>query len=115
MDLMARGDTRHAREVVLQDFFLEVDNHCVVVNGVGLCMYRLFCPHMQDDPEVVRVDEIQSNLLARRVQEVMIAERIYLSQGLMLVVKVTSCANFHLHSLASDHLYEVVSEIVVCS
>lgn len=31
------------------------------------------------------------------------------------MVKATSCANSHLHNLASDRLYEVVFEIVVCS
>lgn len=70
---MVRGDTRHARVVVLQDFFLEVDNHCAVVNEVGLCMYRLFCHHKLDDLEVVMVDEIQSNLLSQCVLEVMTA------------------------------------------
>lgn len=40
---MAKDDTHLARVAALQYSSLEVDNHCVVVNEVGLCRYRLVC------------------------------------------------------------------------
>lgn len=43
MELMAKDDTHLARVAALQYSSLEVDNHCVVVNEVGLCRYRLVC------------------------------------------------------------------------